>query len=76
MGMGRAPIKPNRWPEVLEYINTKRTHEPAFRALFKEIMDKEDDPCHQQLRTLSMLYDFTPIHPIQEKEIEDNCNDH
>lgn len=52
------------WKKVLEYINTKRTHEPAFIRMYKAIMDDENHPCHQRLRTLSMLYDFTPIQSI------------
>jgi len=77
MAMGRGndfaqgETKSERWEKVLKYINTKSTHELAFRTLFKEIMDNEHDLCHQQLRTLAMLYDFTPIYAIAEKSEQD-----
>lgn len=51
------------WLLVLAYIGAKRTHEPEFRELFERMVQEG----HQQARTLSMLYDFTPIRAVIEE---------
>ncbi|MEL6671900.1 MAG: hypothetical protein AAFR61_06895 [Bacteroidota bacterium] len=61
------------WLRLLAFIKAERTHEPAFQALFDNLLEDHNHPYYHQALTLKMFYDFTPLAPLSwEKEEEPN----
>lgn len=54
--------KHKTWKLILAYIGAKQTHDPAFQDLFNQVLNDAGHPWNRAVKTLSMLYDFTPLH--------------
>ncbi len=59
------------WELVMDYIKTRRTHEPAFQELFEKILSDPNHAYHIQARQLKALYDFTPLRAPEEEKKEE-----
>jgi len=70
MVLRRVPLLRHRdeWLKILAYIGAKRTHEPAFKILFKKVLDGSGHPYHQEATLLKEWYDFTPV-PASKRDL-------